>query len=103
MAAGTQWLGGAEKWLELLFETVEEYAILFMDVDGRVVVWSEGAARHLGYSADEAVGRMGDFMFTPEDQARGLLRQEIRTAAETGRAIDENWMVRKDGSRFWAS
>jgi signal transduction histidine kinase len=42
-------------------------------------------------------------LFTPEDRAAGVPEQEIKTADEKGRAEDERWHIRKDGSRFYAS
>ena len=49
------------------------------------------------------VGRPGEILFTPEDREAGLPRRELETAAESGSAADENWVVRKGGGRFWAS
>ena len=31
-----------------------------------------------------------------------LTAANLQTALETGRAVDQGWRVRKDGSRFWA-
>src|SRR5690349_16919881 len=84
-----------------LVETVEDYAICALDVEGRVVHWNEGAVRTLGYSESEVLGRPLAFLFTAEDQQAGTPQQELRIAAELGRAEDERWHVRKDGSRFW--
>ena len=42
-------------------------------------------------------------IFTPEDRAAHAPEQEARTAIRDGRAADERWHVRKDGSRFWGS
>jgi PAS domain S-box-containing protein len=103
MTAPTPSLHGIGKWLQLLFENLEEYAIIFLDVEGRIVIWGEGAVSQLGYSESEAIGRNADFLFTLEDRSNGLFKQEMKTATEEGRATDENWLVRKDGSQFWAS
>jgi signal transduction histidine kinase/ActR/RegA family two-component response regulator len=40
-------------------------------------------------------------IFTPEDRSAGVPEQEMRQAAAAGRAEDERWHMRKDGSRFW--
>jgi signal transduction histidine kinase/CheY-like chemotaxis protein len=42
-------------------------------------------------------------LFTPEDRANQVPEGEIRRARESGRALDERWHMRKDGTRFWAS
>ncbi|QYO64060.1 GAF domain-containing protein [Leptolyngbya sp. 7M] len=42
-------------------------------------------------------------MFTPEDVAAQVPQQELATARTEGRAEDERWHCRKNGTRFWAS
>ncbi|MBN9523210.1 PAS domain-containing protein, partial [bacterium] len=59
--------------------------------------------RLLGYAAGEVVGTSAAQFFAPEDRAAGMFERELATAAAAGRAADDNWVVRKDGSRFWAS
>jgi PAS domain S-box-containing protein len=87
----------------LLTQCVKEYAIYEMSPEGCVVSWNEGARRLLGYSDEEAVGQPGAILFTEEDRRAGRPERELREAAAAGTAVDENWAVRKDGSRFWAS
>src|SRR5262245_51236649 len=96
-------LGGLEEQYRLLMECVTDYAIFLLDTEGRVVTWNAGAQRILGYREEEVVGRPDSLFFTPEDIQAGEADKELRTAAETGRACDDRWQVRKDGSRFWAS
>ena len=86
----------------LLAEEAVAYAIVFFDRDGVIQQWNPGAERLFGYTADEAVGREAELLFTPEDAAAGAARQELRTASERGQAEDRRWKVRKDGTRFFA-
>ncbi|HZT97973.1 MAG TPA: ATP-binding protein [Chloroflexota bacterium] len=74
-----------------------------MDPEGNVASWNEGAQRILGYTTEEILGKPGALFFTEEDRRSGLPERELRTAAETGKATDENWLVSKQGLRFWAS
>jgi PAS domain S-box-containing protein len=85
-----------------MVENVEDIAIFAMDLAGRIVHWNAGATRILGYARDEILGSPLDRIFTPEDAAAGAPQQELREAAAMGRASDERWHVRRDGSRFWA-
>nr|MBA2734492.1 PAS domain S-box protein [Acidobacteriota bacterium] len=62
-----------------------------------------GAERFFGYTEEEIIGQNAAILFTPEDRERGAPEQELRTAAAAGRAEDERWHLRKDGSRFWVS
>jgi PAS domain S-box-containing protein len=93
----------SEERFRLLVESVRDHAIFALDPDGTVMSWNPAAGRVFGYAAGEVVGRSGDVFFTPEDRAAGLPERERATAAADGRAVDENWAVRKGGSRFWAS
>jgi two-component sensor histidine kinase len=42
-------------------------------------------------------------LFTPEDVAKGEPKRELETARTKGRAEDERWHLRKNGTRFFAS
>ncbi|MFL6665514.1 MAG: PAS domain-containing protein, partial [Rhizobacter sp.] len=93
----------SEERLRLIIENAREYAIYSMDLEHRVTSWNSGAERLLGYSEAEVLGRSGDIIFTAEDIAAGAPDDEARTALDTGRAADDRFHQRKDGSRFWAS
>ncbi len=93
----------AEEWQALLTEGVRDFAQFTMDAGGHISGWPDSARRMLGYETGDVLGRPGALVFTPEDQDAGLPQRELRTAAESGSAADENWVVRKDGSRFWAA
>ncbi len=92
-----------EERFRLMVQTVQDYAVFLMDPEGNVASWNEGAQRILGYTTEEIMGKSGALLFTEEDRRNGLPEQELRTAAETGKATDENWLVSKRGLRFWAS
>ena len=62
--------------------------------------WNVGAERILGYAEDEAIGRPIEIFFTPEDRERGVPDHELARASADGRASDDRWHIRKDGSRF---
>jgi PAS domain S-box-containing protein len=93
----------SEEHFRLLVEAAEDYGIILLDPEGRVASWNPGAERILGYGGPEVAG--GDFarFFSPEDVEKGLPRRHLERAARTGKACDENWLLRKDGTRFWAS
>jgi PAS domain S-box-containing protein len=96
-------LPGAEEMFRLMVESVKDYAIFAVADDGRVVSWNKGAERIFGYTEEEIIGQHTAILFTPEDIERAAPERELETAATEGRAEDERWHVRRDGSRFWAS
>jgi PAS domain S-box-containing protein len=89
--------------LQLILESMRDFAVVSVNADGETTFWNEGAERMFQWTGKEVYGRTLDLLFTPEDQARGIPARELKAAAEKGRAMDERWHVRKDGSRFYAS
>jgi PAS domain S-box-containing protein len=89
--------------LESIVRSATDYAIIALDDDRRVTMWSPGAAALLGWTAEEITGETADRIFIPEDRAAGAPETECATARSQGRAEDERWHLRKDGSRFWGS
>lgn len=77
-------------------------AIISMDAEGIVTSWSVGAERIFGWSEEEMCGSPADRFFTPEDREAGIPDREFAIARQEGRASDERWHLRKDGSRFFA-
>ena len=92
-----------EELLELLIESSIDFAIFTLDPMGITTSWNVGAERLFGYLEGEILGRPADIIFTPEDRAAGASEKERIEARANGRALDERWHQRKDGSRFWAS
>jgi PAS domain S-box-containing protein len=90
-------------WYRLLIDEVPDYAIFLVDHEGRVVSWNTGAARLLGWTDADILGQSSFVMFVPEDLAKGDHLRELEKAAAEGRAENERWHQRKDGSRFWGS
>ena len=88
--------------LALLVDAVQDYAIFLLGVDGEVRSWNQGAARIMGYTADEILGRPFSTFYTDADRD-SKPPYELRTARAEGRVQDEGWRVRKDGRQFWAS
>lgn len=92
-----------EEQLRLLIDGAEDYAMLLLTPDGKVASWNRGAARILGWSAEEIIGQpFSKFYPAAEVAARGPER-ELEYALTHGRFAAEGWRVRKDGSQFWAN
>src|SRR5918911_1357227 len=92
-----------EELTSLLLRNVTDYAIILLDPTGHVATWDEGAQRLLGYAAEEILGQHVSVFFTREQVAQGQPDGEIERARTTGQCEDENWLVRRDGSRLWAT
>ena len=93
----------SEERLHLILESIKDYAIFTIDLQGCITRWNKGAYLIFGLTAEEAIGQNTSIIFTPEDRERGAHIQEMETALREGRAEDERWHLRKDGSGFYAS
>jgi PAS domain S-box-containing protein len=93
----------SEEHLQLIMESTRDYAIITYDLDGRITRWNKGAEKIFGWTEKEAAGRTTHLIFTPEDRAAGVPEKELERSLKNGRAEDERWHIRKDGSRFYAS
>ena len=87
----------------LMVDTIGDYAIFLLDVDGRVRSWNAGAQRFKGYAPDEIIGRHFRIFYPQQLQDQKWPEHELQMARELGRFEDEGWRVRRDGSRFWAN
>jgi len=96
-------LRSSEERLRLVVENATEYAIFSTDLERHITIWNSGAQRLLGHAEGEAIGRLVDMIFTAEDRAARAPELETDAALAQGRASDDRWHQRKDGSRFWAS
>jgi PAS domain S-box-containing protein len=91
-----------EEHFRSLVEGMRNYAIFTLDPKGRVASWNAGAERLEGYNSEEVLGEHFSEFFTEEDTRLGKPEEHLEVAASEGRSVEENWLVRKDGSRFWA-
>jgi PAS domain S-box-containing protein len=92
----------SEEMLHLLVDSVRDYAIFMLDPQGRVATWNDGARRIKGYEREEIIGRHVSIFYPEEDVRSGKPERLLGIAREKGRAEDEGWRVRKDGTRFLA-
>lgn len=88
---------------KLLVESVQDYAIFFMDTDGYIQTWNKGAQKAKGYSASEIIGKHFSIFYDPKEIQDKKPERELEIAKKVGRVEDEDWRVRKDGSKFWAN
>ena len=89
--------------LNQITESAIDFAIVVTDLDGLITDWNRGATNVFGWKQEEIVGRTIECIFTPEDLTIRRAQEEMRLSVADGRAEDERWHLRKDGSRFWAS
>lgn len=93
----------SEERYHLMVEEVQDYAILYLNHEGIVENWNLGAEKIKGYKAEEIIGKNFSNFYTESDRKSNLPKKLLNIAIEKGKATQEGWRVRKDGSYFWAS
>jgi PAS domain S-box-containing protein len=96
-------LRSTEEQFRRLVQGVTDYAIYMLDPNGIVTNWNAGAQRIKGYTPEEIIGKSFALFYTNEDRIAGEPQKALDIARREGRFERENWRVRKDGTRFWAS
>ncbi|MCW1883566.1 PAS domain S-box protein [Luteolibacter flavescens] len=91
----------SEERFRLLVEGVSDYAIFMLDPEGHVMSWNIGARRIKGYDQEEIVGRHFSVFYPTQALEGGVPQKLLAQALREGRAEQEGWRMRKDGTRFW--
>lgn len=84
-------------------EQTHDYTIFLLDRTGRPTSWNSSVRRVLGYERSEFLRLSVSALYPGEDREAGVPERDLAEAAELGRAAADRWVLRKDGSRIWAS
>lgn len=79
-----------------------DYAILMLDTKGAVTTWNTGAEQISGYKAEEILAHHFSIFYPPEAVKAHRPEEILKIAREKARFEEQNWRIRKDGSKFWA-
>lgn len=93
----------SEQLFHLMTASVLDYAIIMLDPQGHVRTWNAGAERITGLSEAEIVGHDFAQFSIADDVHAGRPTSTLQAAAAQGRFAQDMWLVRGDGSAFWAS
>lgn len=83
-------------------DSLPDYSIFTVDNDLKINSWSSGSTQLFQYDVEEIMGKDFDIIFTEEDKIKGFPKIEIAKALKDGKASDNMWHIRKDGSKFYA-
>lgn len=101
--AAEEKLRTSDQRMRLITASTRDYAIATIDMDGIVTSWNNGAERLFGYTEAEILGQSAEVLYTPEDRKAAAFQDELRRAREDGRAEDDRWHLRKNGTRVFCS
>lgn len=77
-----------------------EAAAFVLDRDGWIIDWNATAESLFGYRPGEALGRHVSCLYSAEALRCGQPRCALREAREAGCASSDEWLQRRDGTRF---
>jgi PAS domain S-box-containing protein len=100
---GSHALHESEDRFRLLVESVADYGIFMLDLEGHISSWNIGARRMNGYEARDILGKHFSIFYSAAEVAAGVCEQELEIARRDGRFEGEGWRLRKDGTGFWAN
>jgi len=93
----------ALEFLTNILQSSTEYSIIAKDLEGKILLWNEGARRTYGYESEELVGKTnGEILHPAEDVAAGKPRRILDAALKDGRWEGKLNRVRKNGQLFTA-
>lgn len=97
----SKYVPSAEFYSQII-DSLQDYSIFTLDRDLKINSWNSGSAKIFGWETDEIIGEDFDIIFTQEDLDLNIQKAEIQISLSKGRATDNRWHVKKDGSRFFA-
>jgi PAS domain S-box-containing protein len=103
-ALDTEAVKSPDQVMDLLgiLEASTEYSMIAIDLEGRIVLWNEGARRLYGYEAEEVLGVSHARLYTDEANEHELPQQSMSVAVTDSKWEGVVQRLRKDGSAFTA-
>ena len=99
-------VGNAQEAVDFIgniLESSTEYSIIGKDLDGKILLWNEGARRLYGYEPEEVVGKANSsILHVQEDVKAGKPREILDIALKNGKWEGTMARLRKNGQRFTA-
>jgi PAS domain S-box-containing protein len=98
-------VGNAQEAVDFITNILEsstEYSVIGKDLDGKILLWNEGARLLYGYEPEEVVGKANSsILHVPEDVKAGRHAEIVQAALRAGKWEGTLQRVRKNGKRFW--
>ncbi len=76
--------------------------VITIDLEGKILSWSDGAQALSGYNADEMIGKQRSCLYTEKDQLSEKSAHDLESAKLSGSFEDVGKRVRKNGEEFLA-
>jgi diguanylate cyclase (GGDEF)-like protein/PAS domain S-box-containing protein len=94
-------LGSA--WYNALLNDQFKYGVVGLDDHGLILNWNEAMEKLTGLSAAIAIGQPCSTLFEDSLSFSNRLQDLLYDVIASGWTLQNDWCVRADGARFWAS
>ncbi len=91
-----------EDFFNQVFDSLQNYSIFTIDTNLIINSWNQGASNIFKYEPSEILNSHFEVIYSEEDRKHGVPASTIDAALSNGKAVDNRWHVRKDGTRFYA-
>jgi PAS domain S-box/PAS domain S-box/PAS domain S-box len=88
--------------LRLLVDSLDEYAFITLDDDGRIQMWNDGARSLFGHEPTDAMGLSVSALLSTDEPDR-LAERLLEQARISGESSHEGWYARDNGAQFYAN
>lgn len=98
----TQSLLNTVNFLNHILDSFTEYAVLAIDVNGKILSWGENAYRDYGFASDEIIGKNYLTLHTTQDIESQAIQKFMNEAFNYGKAQGVYELVPKSGEKLIA-
>ncbi len=95
-------LSEKEENLRLILNSIQDFGILKLDKEGKIISWNPGAEKLTGYTSEEISGKYFSIFFTEDEREKGFPEKEIKIALLEGKCEVEGIRLKKNGTPFWS-
>ena len=93
----------SQAWIQTMVNSVCDYALVTLDRHGRVQGWNAGIGAVTGFDAAASLEQPFALFFGDTELPAWRAAERLREADACGWNVEEGWLQRADGRRYWAS
>jgi diguanylate cyclase (GGDEF)-like protein/PAS domain S-box-containing protein len=93
----------SQAWIHTIVTGITDYALLALDRDGVIQSWNPGMRQVTGFEAEATEGQRYSIIFPDEDRMQHRSNERLREADLSGWNLEEGWMQRANGEKYWGS
>ena len=92
-----------QAWLNTIVTGLTDYALVTLDSHGCMHEWNPSIERITGHTCASAEGRNFSLFYAADAMPAEGVKDRMVEVDRIGWSLDEGWLLRADGTRFWGS